>query len=251
MPTPPAKRPERLRLPFMKRRTDPVTWIHRHRAGVFAVLALVLTMAILFVGSKIVVRTPSHEDAILVELQNLEELKTQAEELRREVMQRRSEADGDYIRNAISNEGADPGDTRGQRPRPSGQMDANRAAWDKGLSEIDAMGRSKDDPSANTNKDTRARGRVMISFVLVDPVRYSAVLVNPGFTCERGGVVVVRIVVDRNGLVTQADVDKGASSGDGCMYSAAVAAARASSFNVDPRAPVRQPGSITYTFIPQ
>lgn len=235
----------------MRRRTDPVTWIYAHRAGVFAVLALMLVLAILFVGSKIRVRTPSNEDAILVELQTLEELQQQAEELRREVMRRQSEADGEFIRNAVSNEGADPGDTRGRTPRPSGQMDANRDVWDRGLAEIDAMGRRSDETDGNANNDTRAKGDVMISFTLVDPVRYSALMINPGFVCERSGAVVVNIVVNRNGNVIQADVDKGASTGDGCMFAAALGAARASSFNVDPKAPARQSGSITYTFIAQ
>ncbi len=214
-------------------------------------LAIVLLMAILFVGSKIVVRTPQYDDVILVELQTLEELRAEAQRLEREVRMRQSENDGEFIRNAVSNEGADPGDTRGQTPRPSGQMDANREAWNQGLSEIDAMSRRSDDTSGNVNNDSRARGRVMVSFWLVDPLRFSANVVVPGFTCERGGVVVVKIAVNRSGDVVSADVDRGASSGDGCMYAAAVQAALASSFNVDNRAPARHSGTITYTFIAQ
>ncbi len=241
----------RLELPFVRRRKDIVTRIYDHRAGIYAVLAMVLLLAILFVGSKIRIRTIERSDGILVELASLEELRAEAARLQREVRMRQSEVDGEFIRNATSNLGADPGDTRGQRPQMTGQLDANRQAWDQGMQEIEAMGRKQDDRSVNPNADSRLKGRVMIEFSLVLPTRYSARLVNPGFQCERGGVVVVAINVDRNGNVVMATVARDLSDADACMHATALAAARASSFNVDPQAPARQTGTITYTFIPQ
>ena len=41
------------------------------------------------------------------------------------------------------------------------------------------------------------------------------------------------------------------SGGDDCMREAALHAARVSTFNIDPKAPARHQGTITYTFIPQ
>ncbi len=242
---------KRLDLPFIRRRRDIVTQIYDHRAGIYAVLVMVLLLAILLVGSKVRVEMVQHTDNILVDLQTLEELRAEAQRLQREVMLRQSEADGEFIRNAVSNLGADPGDTRGQRPQMSGVLDANREAWDQGMREIDAMRARQGDEGANVNGDSRQKGHVMIEFSLVNPVRYSAVLVNPGFQCERGGVVVVDIVVNRNGEVVMATVARGASDSDACMNSAAVGAARGSSFNVDTNAPARQNGMITYTFIAQ
>ena len=70
----------------------------------------------------------------------------------------------------------------------------------------------------------------------------------PAYRCEAGGEVVVQIAVDRGGEVLSARV---LSGGDECMRETALAAARASLFNIDASAPARQTGTVTYLFIPQ
>ncbi len=92
----------------------------------------------------------------------------------------------------------------------------------------------------------RAAGPV--SFSLVDPVRMSRHLEVPAYRCEGGGEVVVAITVDRDGKVVGARAREG---GDECMRECAVESARRSRFNIDPSAPARQTGTITYIFIPQ
>ena len=92
------------------------------------------------------------------------------------------------------------------------------------------------------------KGRVTVSFSLTDPVRTSRHLVVPAYQCEGGGDVEVAVTVDRSGQVTSAHV---AAGGDECMHETALRAARASLFNIDPSAPARQQGTITYIFIPQ
>ena len=58
----------------------------------------------------------------------------------------------------------------------------------------------------------------------------------------------VAIVFNRAGEVISALVVEG---GDDCMREAALRAANISTFNIDPAAPARHQGTITYTFIPQ
>ena len=91
-------------------------------------------------------------------------------------------------------------------------------------------------------------GRVTVYFSLTDPVRTSRRLVIPAYRCAAGGEVVVQIAVDRGGEVLSARV---LSGGDECMRETALAAARASLFNIDASAPARQTGTVTYLFIPQ
>ena len=129
------------------------------------------------------------------------------------------------------------------------RMQANRDAYEQGLAEERAirerMGRSgKDDRT----QDSRARGRVTVSFSLTDPVRTRRYLEVPAYQCEGGGEVVVGITVNPSGEVVAAKV---ASGGDDCMREAALEAARNSLFNIDDSAPARQSGTITYLFIPQ
>jgi TonB family protein len=254
-------RRQKLNLPFMRRRRDPVTWLYDHRAGVFSIVALALVMAILFIGSRIVIRTPQSTEGIIVEVPNLEELQREAERLQREVRMRQSEADAGYIRNAISNDGAEPNNDRSpsmaslrdQIERTNQSLRGNRDAWDSGMAEIASMSNGEKEATGekNVNNDTKAKGRVQISFSLVNPTRYSEDLYMPGYRCERGGEVTVRITVNRNGDVTAAEVDKGASTNDVCMHDTALDAARRSRFDVNTSAPERHTGTITYLFIPQ
>jgi TonB family protein len=253
-------RKQRLDLPFVKRRTDPVSWIYDHRGGVFAIVGLALVMAILFIGSRIVVRTARADDAILVDIRTVEELREEARRLQREVMMRQSEADRNAIRNAVSNEGAELRDDRNTNmssmreaiDNVNQSLRGNRDAWDQGLRDIEQMRGERDGKGEkNVNNDSRARGTVQISFSLLNPVRYSVDLVYPGYRCERGGEVTISITVSRGGDVVAAAVDKNSSDTDPCMHSAALDAARRSRFNIDPEAPERHTGTITYIFIPQ
>ncbi len=167
------KRP-RLNLPFVKRRRDVGTVVYDHRAGIYAVVILFLAVAILFIGSKVVIRTPESTDGILVDLRTVEELREEARRLEREVRLRQSEADDAFIRNAISNEGAELRDDRNTdmsnlRDRlddATGGLDANRDAWDQGMRESNSMKGDRSDRTGNANNDSRAKGTVLVSFSL-------------------------------------------------------------------------------------
>lgn len=244
----------------MKRRRDPVTWIYDHRAGVFSILALALALAILFIGSRIVIHTPQPSDGILVDTRTIEEIEQEIARRERENRMLRSELDARQIRNAISNEGVDPDRTpdvssvTAAVDRTNENLRGNRNAWDEGLRQIDRMRNEngdEGDADRSSRTDTRAAGTVQISFSLVNPTRYSAYLYNPGYRCETGGEVTVAITVNHNGDVTAATVDRSVSTDNLCMHETALDAARRSRFDVNTSAPARHTGTITYIFIPQ
>ena len=225
---------------------------------------LALVMAILFIGSKIVIGTPASDDMIFVDLRTMEELRQETQRLEREVRMRQSEADMGTIRNAVSNLGADLNDDRNtdmaaMRERVAGNdatMRGNRDAWEKGLGEIEAIGKGDRDGGGdkgerNAGGDSRAKGRVMVEFSLVDPTRSRVELPTPGYKCERFGSVVVDITVNRNGEVVAAKVNGALSDSDPCMEETALTFAKKSRFNIDLSAPERHTGTITYTFIAQ
>lgn len=222
-----------------------------------------LVMAIAFVGSKVMVRAPKRHASIIVDVRTLEELQKEKARLEREVkmrqMQQNAAEESGYARNLTSNENADLRDDRNTnvsnlRNRAEGldgKMQSNRDAWDQGMREIEAMKNNRGDREGNVNNDTKAKGKVLVSFSLSNPTRYSADLVVPGYRCERGGEVVVQITVNRSGDVVSAVVDRSLSDNDSCMHSTALDAARRSRFNLDSSAPERQNGTITYMFVPQ
>jgi hypothetical protein len=257
----PRKKVPRLDLPFVKRRRDAGTWVYDHKGGVSITLILYLLVAILFIGSRIVVKAPVRTDGIVLDLRTLEELQQEKQRLEREVRLRQAQTiDRDaYISNAVSNENAELRDDRNTdmsriRDRAEGvdsRINANREAWEQGMREIEAMRNSKDNGEDASKSDSRAKGRVLVSFSLTNPIRYGDNIVVPGYRCEKGGEVVVDVTVNRSGDVVAAAVNKGLSDSDNCMHETALDAARRSRFNLDSAAPERQTGTITYLFIPQ
>jgi TonB family protein len=75
---------------------------------------------------------------------------------------------------------------------------------------------------------------------------------NPGYTCGYGssGKVVVKIYVNQNGDVSNAEVSS-SSGANACMLEQAVKYAKKSRFNYASSAPKLQEGTIIYTFVSQ
>jgi len=81
--------------------------------------------------------------------------------------------------------------------------------------------------------------------------RYHLSLPIPVYLAQGGGKIVIDIVVDRNGKVTQAIPKPDKTIRDEQIIIYAQAAALRIIFNSDPKAPVAQRGTIHYTFIAQ
>lgn len=257
----PVRRP-RLRLPFDNRREDAGSWAWDHRVGLCVTLIAYLTLMIVFVSSKIVVGRKPHQQGMYVDLQTLAELAEERERLEEEVRQRQQEQDPvDWrsVRNRVSNENALDERLRDDRgtntaaindaiAEAAERMHANREAYEQGLAEERAIRQRKGSEQGEERTDAKVKGRVTVSFSLINPLRTSRRLVVPAYLCEGGGEVTVEITVDREGKVTAARV---VSGGDECMRETALRAARTSLFNIDGAAPARQQGTVTYLFIPQ
>lgn len=256
----PARRP-RLHLPFENRREDAGVWAYDHRAGLCVTLIVYLVLMIVFVSSKIVIGERPHQQGMYIDLQTLAELEQERDRLQSEVESRQQGEAIDWrsVRNEISNENAlneQLRDDRGTNTAAlndaaedaAARMQANREAYELGLAEEQAILARRGRKEGDQVQDTKAKGRVTVSFSLVNPVRTSRRLDMPVYLCEGGGEVTVSITVDRGGRVTGAKVVEG---GDDCMRETALRAARNSLFNIDQTAPARQQGTITYIFIPQ
>ncbi len=81
--------------------------------------------------------------------------------------------------------------------------------------------------------------------------RYHLSLPIPVYLSQRGGKIIVDIVVNRNGNVVLAEPRSNSAIKDEQMYLYAKAAASRTVFNADPSAPEKQKGTIHYTFIAQ
>lgn len=256
------RRRRRLDLPFDNRREDAGEWTYRHRIGLCVTLIAYLLLMIGFVSSKIVVGKRNAMQGMYIDLETLAELEAERDRLQREIEEKmqREQTDWSAVRNRISNENAT--DERLQDDRGTNaaalndaaaeaveRMKANRDAWEQGLAEEEAIrNQAGNETNSEERRDAKVKGSVTVSFSLTNPVRHSRYLHIPAYQCEAGGEVVVQITVDNSGEVVAARVRSG---GDECMRETALQAARRSTFNIDPSAPSRQVGTITYLFIPQ
>ena len=257
-------RRRRIVLPFEKRPTDPGSWAYEHKVGLCVTVIAYLIVGIVFVSSKIIIGQQTHENTIYISMEEIPpqpEQKPLTPEERQELEESLREA-----RNQISNEDSKtiaesqtlrnnpiPEDLAEQAQEVQDRMRASREAYEKGLSEeqamIDARKAQKSQNDKQEKQETvKVKGNVIISFSLAG--RSAVYMHVPAYQCEGGGQVVVEITVNRNGKVTDATVGS-TSTQDDCILDRAVEAARLSRFNVDGTAPDRQQGTITYLFVPQ
>ena len=101
----------------------------------------------------------------------------------------------------------------------------------------------------DNSKTKEYNGPAVISYNLDG--RKASHLSIPAYRCYGSGDVTVIITVDPSGKVVGAQVMDEISSGDQCLRSFAVRAARLSRFSASKDAPSRQRGEIVYRFIAQ
>ena len=113
-------------------------------------------------------------------------------------------------------------------------------------------------PSSNSsNNSNKFDGQTLVSYDLSNRFPHqnnSWNVRNPGYTCGIGanGTVVVKIRVNKNGNVIQADYDPAASrNANECMIEQAVKYAKMSRFDYSSSATETQNGKIYYSFVSQ
>ncbi|MCD7962459.1 MAG: energy transducer TonB [Rikenellaceae bacterium] len=257
---------EEFRLPFEKKKhEDWPSWIYEHRAGILVTLIIYLVFGISLVTAKIVIGNTETVQGIMVDISVIEDMElSQVED--NELSEFERMMNREYfrdVRNLASNENAqlDAGlrDARNSQASQiydeakalEDKLNSSRESYEQGLQEADnILNRSQEAPSGNTETVERSRvqGSVTVSYDL--PGRNDTSLPVPAYQCEGGGMVVINITVNRNGVVITSSTDR-ISSSDPCLVEMASKAAARTRFNVSSDAPERQNGTITYIFIPQ
>lgn len=113
--------------------------------------------------------------------------------------------------------------------------------------------RTVDDPvlaseEKNDKEELRYSGPTRIEYSLKG--RTDRFIHVPVYKCQRGGKVVVNIVVNKEGEVINTSVAY-SSTKEICIIEAALRSARVSLFNIDLNAIPKQKGSISYEFVSQ
>ncbi len=241
-------------------------WLFNHRVGLLVVFAVFVLAGSVLATAHYNVERIDLEYLIEIIPEQFEEEKQQqvkpqisAEELYQRMQQ---------VRNIASNEAAQEQESSGssQFDKETEQlmeeikegMDANRTAYEDGMSSIKGTGKSgkgggNDEGNAkeeNDNAKGKYQGACTVSYNFSDPIRSHRNLYIPAYTARGGGVVVLDVWLDRNGAVTSARV---ASSTNTSLNQIALQAARNynTRFNIEGSAPASHRGTITYTFIAQ
>ena len=116
---------------------------------------------------------------------------------------------------------------------------------------------AKDSKPKATNSDKQFAGEVMVEWELAGRTAYKNdnwYVRNPGYNCgyNSKGTVVVRIRVNKNGNVVDAQIEESSSSNiSSCMKSKSLEYARKSRFNYQSTGSNVQTGYISYKFISQ
>jgi hypothetical protein len=157
-------------------------------------------------------------------------------------------AEGEALRN---DKGLDKELKRLQEAAAKG-AEENRKNMERGLNEVEAMigdaAAEKITKTDKKQKSSKVTGNVTVEYSFSNPVRHHVNIVKPAYLCEEGGQVVVEAILNQSGKVIYA---RAISGGNERMQSVAEESARASTFNIDGKAPAKQKGTITYIFIPQ
>ncbi len=262
-----------IKLPFEGERIDIGTWVYRHRVGLYVTIIGYLLIAIGFVTVKISMEINPLAHNIAIDLQELADLERQRDELQRsvEMLQQLGAEQMDEVQNRASNESANEQQSQRSQSNQANQndqmsetdrllkesaekmrqMEQNRANYENGVAEAQAIKNRKSGGDSGTDqerRDSKVRGNVTVAYSFTDPVRHAQRLIVPAYQCEGGGEVIVNVTLNRNGDVTAAKI---ASGGDLCMQQTALSAAQASKFNLDSSAPAKHTGQISYIFIAQ
>ncbi|MFP4556591.1 MAG: energy transducer TonB [Bacteroidales bacterium] len=237
----------------------------KHKVGILGTVALNLVLAILFFVFELKSRPHLHDTMVLVDFEREYEIRPEPEPEEPSEILPKDAIDPDQEYEAIRNIAVDatkddlnPGLTDEkdidadelyrETERIREQMQRNRESWEESQGVDEAIPNVKE-KDALPQEEGQFKGPSVISYYLEN--REAMGLPVPAYKCEGSGKVVVDIEVQRDGTVAKATIDESNSVIDDCMNSAAIEAARKSTFSVMASAPSRQSGSITYLFVSQ
>ena len=240
-------------------------WLFNHRIGLLVVFAVFVLAGTVLATARYHVERIDLEYIIEIAPEDFKEEKVP--EVKPQVSAEELYQRMQNVRNVASNEAAESEDSSGSSnfdqeteqlmEQVQEGMDANRSAYEEGMSSIKGKGKSgkgggndSGDSKSENDKKGKYQGTCTVSYNFANPVRNHRDLYIPAYTARGGGVVVLDVWLDRNGAVTSARV---ASSTNSSLNSIALQAARNynTRFNIDGSAPAPHKGTITYTFVAQ
>ena len=249
-----------------------LAFVENHQNGILATVVVHLFIITSFLVIKINTSTYV-EQGILIDMTAYNEVR--AETVQQDEQQQNNDVntppDGERLRNLAVN--TDPSMNRNlssSNVEMTARENINRMVDDiKRDLEIDDTNTAKDyDPygtvepetvSANskTTQETSApsgsglrKGDTTVSYELAN--RSHEYIHYPVYKCKGSAVVVLEIIVNRNGYIISAlPVKTESNYQDDCFLDAAQKSARVTRFNADTKAPEKQKGTITYNFVAQ
>lgn len=124
---------------------------------------------------------------------------------------------------------------------------------DEGDTAIESSPEEKDSIAIKKSANELAamyQGPTRINYNLEN--RYHLKLPIPIYKCENSGLIIINILVDQKGRITDYSLDEESSStSDECLLEAAISSIQRTRFNPDNKAPKKQAGYISFEFVAQ
>lgn len=244
-------------------------WFERHKYGVIGTLMLHTILLFIMNVSSVGDRNPPlAQEGMELDLQTV----APEPPPEPEGAQPSQQATALDVINRTSNSTAELGEqpprmSQAAQERMASQVDRDlhnleRQEFDRLAEERKAQGKDIVVPTLDTSKfnkgnymekprkPVKVEGLTTVSYDLVG--RSDLVLEVPAYLCKGQGKVVVRVALDRSGVVAKAELDPAASTtAEPCMVDNALASAGAARFTSSATAPQPQRGTITYIFLAQ
>jgi len=236
-------------------------WFEQHKMGVMGTLAL--HTLVLFVCTMLYMRTTPREDEVSdMRIEIISE--PEAEELMQRILEEDAGAP-QKVTNLTSNITAEA------RPSYNAQRLAERVEQElrdleqsererleqerieRGeqvvMPELDPSKWDKERYMDKAAQPVKVEGATTVWHDLKDRVRGQGI---PAYLCKNQGRVAIRVVVERDGSVRKAELDRSQSMNvDDCMLDQAISSAKQTRFNPSGSAPDQQSGTVYFLFMPQ
>lgn len=254
-------------MPFTKQKTSLSNWIYTHKIELISTMSVYIIILLSLMFSTVEVNNFNSPDGILIDFPH-EDIKIKEPEI--EKIQHVDEKVKNYLIDESEELNSSLQDDRNTQSQAAKiyedankiQQDLieNRANYKNGLEQVadirnkheqEASKNIKNDNSEATTKDKNVstEGNVTVSYQLNG--RYVTRPEIPAYRCKGGGKVVVKISVDREGIVVSSSIQSMTHVTDECLPRMALQAAKETIFNIDQTAKKRQVGHITFMFVAQ
>lgn len=238
-----------------------LNWFEEHKVGVIGTLAL--HTAALFIFSMLYLRSTPREDEVSdMRIEVISE--PEAEQL---LQRMQEEADGAprQVTNLTSNITAEAkpaynaqrlAERVEQELRALEQSERERLEQERAergeqvrMPELDPSKWDKELYMDKAVQPVKVEGATTVWHDLKDRVRGQGI---PAYLCKDQGRVAIRVVVERDGSVRKAELDRAQSTHvDDCMLEQALTSAKRTRFNSSAAAPDPQTGTVYFLFMPQ